>query len=93
MSDKLDPELRQLVDAVTLSAMAGSVSKLRILVALSRPAEATDRVRLKEAGLEMGSEAGEILTGTIATSRLEALAADPLVVKIEGSRPLEPERP
>lgn len=100
MSDKLDPQLQQLLEASAKATAPGTVDDagspalmVRVLVALTRPAQAGDRALLLKAGLEVGSEAGDILTGVIDVSRLGALAAENLVVKIEGSRPLEPERP
>jgi hypothetical protein len=92
MHPKLDPALQQLADDVrTQEACDGTPDQVSVLVALSSPPDADDRARLEAAGLKVRSQVGDVLTGSIFADRLEAVAADPKVVAIEGSRPLEPE--
>ena len=89
--DKLDPELLRLSREPMDSHE--SAASVRVMLALRHAPDAAEMARLESCGLQPGSAVGDILTGTVPVSDLGQLAADPLVVKIEGSRPLEPEAP
>jgi len=96
LSTKLDPSLAMIVELAqagdpTVSMDNAEAAVVSVMVALSRPASGADLARLTSAGLTVRSEIGDILTGTIPVDRLEAVAADPNVVAIEGSRPMAPE--
>ena len=92
MHRKLDPTLQRLADeARALEGCEGPPDPVSVLVALSSPPGPDDTARLEAAGLKVRSQIGDVLTGSIEAGRLEAVAADPKVVAIEGSRPLEPE--
>jgi hypothetical protein len=89
--DKLDPDLLRLAQEQAVGHE--SAASVRVMLALRNAPDAADVARLESCGLSMGSAAGDVLTGTVPVSALERLARDPLVVKIEGSRPMEPEAP
>jgi hypothetical protein len=92
MHPKLDPALQQLADDVRSQEPGyGTPHQVSVLVALSSPPDADDTARLEAAGLKVRSRVGDVLTGSIVADRLEAVAADPKVVAIEGSRRLDPE--
>jgi hypothetical protein len=94
--DKLDPDLLRLSQEQAVgheSVGHESGATVRVMLALRNAPDAADVARLESCGLSMGSAAGDVLTGTVPVSALSRLAQDPLVVKIEGSRPMEPEAP
>lgn len=91
MTDKLDPELLRLSEAAPGAGEASA--RVRVMLALRHAPDAAEMARLETCGLQGGAAYGDVLTGTVPVSDLGQLARDPLVVKIEGSRPLEPEAP
>lgn len=90
MPHKLDPQLALVVEEYKSNPRKGT-DKLSLIIALSSLPDKTTLARLTSLGLEIQSEAGDILTGTIKLEKLQDLANDPLVVFMELSRKLENE--
>lgn len=90
MPTKLDPELARMAEDCRRNNMS-DLTEVVVMVALAAPPDASDTAALEAAGLTVRSQVGDIMTGTIAVDHLEAVAAHPSVVAIEGSRPLDPE--
>lgn len=82
---KFDPVLLELIE--TCSATEANKT-LDVLVGLSKAADETELNRLREIGLDLRSTIGDIVTGSIKICDLSRLAASPLVIQIESSRPL-----
>lgn len=92
VSNKLDPVLLEL--AIGLEGKTDSDGNpIRVMVALKAPLSEADAARLEAAGLAVGGIAGDIVTGSVKPGDLMAVAADPAVIKLESSQPLEPEAP
>lgn len=94
MTDALDPHLRyvQAAKRKEFSEMAeghpgleadGQVQRVSVLVRYDG-----DPAALEDAGLEIGTVAGDVVTGTVAVGKLDGLAAVAGVSAIEGSRPV-----
>lgn len=95
MSDVLDPQLRFLQEAKKRQlselaetsrfgvAMEGTAARANVLVRTDGPPEALEAV-----GLEVGSVAGDVVSGVIDVDKLAALADADGVVAVEGSRPM-----
>lgn len=87
---KFDPTLLEKIES---SSASEQNEVLDIMVALARPADEHELEQLREAGLDLRSTIGDILTGSIKLGRLSKLAESGLVIQIEASRPLYPEYP
>lgn len=85
---KFDPMLAELAQQPEPSE-----GRVVVMVALGGAPDESELAMLEAAGLATRSVVGDIATGTVAIADLARLAAVPLVVAIEGSRPLEPEEP
>lgn len=94
MGEKLDPNLRAKVEAHAASTGGiESADIIEVLIGLDRPASDADLEMLKTTGLSVRSVLGDVLTGTIPTGKVAAVAAHPRVVKIEASGAMQMERP
>ena len=95
MSGKLDPQLAQIAEeSAAAEGQFGMAAPetVTVMVALLTAPDAAALQRLAAAGLTVRSAVGDVVTGTIPANRLAAVAAQPDVVAIEGSRPMAPEQ-
>ena len=90
MNNKLDPRLTRILEEFK-SSMRKGTERLTLLIALSGIPDKAALTRLSSYGLEISSEVGDILTGTIELGKVEGLARDSIIVFIEYSRGLESE--
>ena len=86
-SKKLDPSLRAMVELAGDAAAEGD-KPVQVIIGLSAPASAAQIDGLKQKGLRVRSVIGDVLTGTAPLTKIEAIAEDKLVAKIEASGPL-----
>ena len=96
MSDKLDPQLRFIQEAKKkqLEELA-ETRRFGLDTEAAQPRanvllrfEAADVSALEAAGLEIGTVAGDVVTGSIDVAKLGALADADGVLAVEGSRPM-----
>jgi hypothetical protein len=87
MAEKLDPRLLDMVQHAD-AGQSDSSATVDVLVAVDAPIDAAARRDLTARGLNMRSEVGTILTGSIRIGDVSRLAASSRVVKIEASAPL-----
>ncbi len=88
MLEKLDPHLREIVEA---SVDHHDRRALAVIVGLQRTADAQQMKELRAAGLKARSTIGDIITGTVFSADLARVAEHPLVTTIEASRPMLPD--
>ena len=88
MTQKLDPNLRALVEGVKTPQSQASVD---VIVGLSGPASEPQLEALRDSGLQVRSVMGDVLTGTAAVEKIPDIAEHKLVTTIEASSPLFPE--
>jgi len=93
MSDKLDPNLRALLESAGATAAASAQQEpVPVIVGLSAPASPMEIDALRERGLNVRSVIGDVLTGTVPLAKISRVADHGLVTKIEASTPLYPEK-
>lgn len=85
MSQKLDPNLRAIVESADAGEPGTSV---QVVVGLSAPASQTELDALRRSGLQVRSVIGDVLTGTAEVAKIPGIAEHSLVTKIEASAPL-----
>lgn len=88
MSEKLDPNLRALVDAAEVGEGDRAI---QVIVGLSAPASDQELSALRDRGLQVRSVMGDVLTGSAPVAEISRIAEHPLIVKIEASTPLYPD--
>lgn len=88
MTEKLDPQLRAIVESVTNPR---STESIEVIVGLSAAASEPELDALRHRGLNVRSVIGDVLTGTAEVNRITDIAEDKLVTTIEASSPLFPE--
>ena len=86
--EKLDPNLRLLLESLDARARPRSV---QVLIGLSAPATDADLQSLRERGLQVRSVIGDVLTGSAPLSKIAEIAEHALIVRIDASTPLYPE--
>ena len=89
MSDKLDPALAELLADPQIDADRF----VAVLIGLRAPASDAVLQELRDRGLTLRSVIGDVLTGAAPLSRMDAIAAQPEVVRIEVGGALLPETP
>jgi len=87
MPSKLDPRLLEAVER-TVANIAERERLVDVLVALNRPLDSVVRGDLTGRGLSVRTDAGTILTASVALGRVNAVAESPHVLKLELSSPL-----
>jgi hypothetical protein len=87
MAEKLDPRLLDMVQHAD-AGHGDSAATVDVLVAVDAPIDAAARGDLTARGLNLRSEVGTVLTGSIRVGDVNRLAASSRVVKIEASAPL-----
>jgi hypothetical protein len=90
VSEKLDPGLLDLIEQAENGIVAGTAI-VQLLIGLNAPLTVSERDDLLARGLNVRSEIGSVLTGSIAVNQVRKLAESPHVVKLELSAPLYPE--
>lgn len=83
---KLDPVLAQHV-----ATASRDDASLPLLLGLARPADARLLALLQSAGFELGSAAGDVLSGHASIDAVRRIAALAEVLTVESSRGLGPE--
>lgn len=83
---KLDPMLAQQVETASPAH-----ASLPLLLGLARPVDARLLALLQTAGFELGSAAGDVLSGHASIDAVQRIAALAEVLTIESSRGLGPE--
>jgi hypothetical protein len=92
VSNKLDPRLLQMVEALDSEMTDGSV-RVDILLGLNAPFDDAARLTLESLGLETRSVAGDVISGTVRLDDAVRLAQSPLVLKLEAGAPMYSESP
>lgn len=85
MTEKLDPNLREIVEKGMKTPQSGA--SVQVIVGLSEPASGPQLDALRDSGLQVRSVIGDVLTGTAQVVNIPGIAEHRLVTTIEASSP------